>query len=250
MKIQVLLYAVCLCNVFTQNSGNSLNELENIQLASTNLDSNGGNDSENSLNELDQTTLNKLFPNLENNSNLRQLASTNPDSNGGGSVFYLDRHLIECPQNQVLSNFKFIYADTTMKYDFNCYNPGNVVSRTGYCTNKMNVSDEKNFFGTINVNLNCGSNSGIQAMKLFRDGNSVYWCVACSKFAVLGNCYEGEIVGSKFDFYEKYSTKMMNNMTAGASVVLQSVSLIGVDNLTSANFWYKYTSCYPKSTNW
>ena len=46
--------------------------------------------------------------------------STEFNDNGGGNAIYLDRHKLQCGENEALSQFKLVNEGTRYKYDYTC----------------------------------------------------------------------------------------------------------------------------------
>jgi hypothetical protein len=122
---------------------------------------------------------------------LRSEWGTKFDSDGSGSVFNLDRHLINCGENSAINYFKLERKDNQVRYAYRCIK-SETISNT--CFNKetppQSIGDANNSANYLDRHtISCDSGQVLRSFVLSRNGDSIYYKYDCCT-AKVSNCYK------------------------------------------------------------
>jgi hypothetical protein len=129
----------------------------------------------------------KKHKNLENAERGYYYRSTTANEDGSGSVFYLDRHYIACPNGRVLSAFHLNRKDgNKIFYEYNCRNAKGAVSQktfvdkqTPFNDTDSNEKSSANFLDRHDVK--CDRGHALVSFGLIRQGNKIAYKYRCAK---------------------------------------------------------------------
>lgn len=119
--------------------------------------------------------------------NVANLALKTPDNDWGqGSVYYLDRHKVECKDNNAIQGFVLKQSSQSqISYAFAC-KASSAIKQDGAYEDKTKENDvDSNDIKSANFldrhNVSCNTNFALQRFKLERNGNKIYYSFKCVK---------------------------------------------------------------------
>jgi len=120
---------------------------------------------------------------------------TNPNDWGQGSIFFLDRHNVDCGQGRVLQGFHLYRpSGNTIAYEFSCKADPTVTnnvysSQTGWNATGGNERNSANYLDRHNVA--CRPGFALQQFKLIRNGNQIAYQYRCAEVRNTNQCSGG-----------------------------------------------------------
>lgn len=106
------------------------------------------------------------------------------DDDGKGSIFYLDRHTVDCGAGNLINRFQLQRLSDTMRYEYTCVYSKSITSTcsnhstTVNGTNKDDPTRSTNYLDRHNVS--CPTGYGLSKFKLQRSGSSnIYYDYTC-----------------------------------------------------------------------
>lgn len=125
--------------------------------------------------------------------NVANLGLKTPDNDWGqGSVFFLDRHTVDCKDNNVLQGFVLKQpSQNQISYAYACKS-SSAISQDGAYEDKTKENDtDSNENKSANYldrhNVSCNNNYALQRFKLDRNGNKIFYSFKCVKVKCTDN---------------------------------------------------------------
>lgn len=174
--------------------------------------------------------------------------STKPNDWGNGSIFYLDRHDVNCGENRVLHGFHLIRPrPNQLAYEFSCLKVNNkhdnsIASKekTKYDETANNDRSSTNYLDRHNIV--CKPNHAIQEFKLIRDGRKIAYSYKC--LAVKVSDCKSESTQESYG-HNVFETIYLDRqrLIAGENRVLTQFKLNSRYEGNKVFYKYSYTSC-------
>jgi hypothetical protein len=117
--------------------------------------------------------------------------ATKFNSDGSGSVFHLDRHLIDCGQNSAINYFRLQRGDGNIRYAYRCIKSDNISNTcfsketppqsTGEAQKSANYLDRHT--------ISCDAGQVLRSFVLSRNGDNIFYKYNCCT-AKVTNCFK------------------------------------------------------------
>jgi len=176
-------------------------------------------------------------------------SKTGPNDWGQGSVFFLDRHNIDCGPGNVLQGFHLIRPKSKqIAYEFACIKNPSVTSisystRTPWNFTGKNSRSSSNFLDRHNVE--CKTGYALQQFKLIRKGpKHIAYHYRCVKMKNLGQCISRNTPFTEANKKETHNVYLdRQRVFVGADRVLTRFQLNSSYRGKKLYFKYSFSSC-------
>jgi len=165
---------------------------------------------------------------------------------GNGSIFFLDRHSLECGDFEAISRFSLVSsAINRINYQYECRSSPLIITNT--CVTKYTnyndiAADERNSSLFLDRHdMICGDNSVIRSFKLQRQNRRIRYEYRCCRTLYNGVCTSRETAKQSYGGYSILSLANRSTVSASPFTAFSRIKLNSLDK--STNFSYGYSEC-------
>jgi len=111
---------------------------------------------------------------------------TKEDDNGQGSIFFLDRHDVDCKQENAIQGFVLKQpSPSQISYSFACKKSAAILTDGAYDNKTKEDETDGNEHKSVNYldrhNVSCNPSFALQRFKMERNGNKIFYSYKCVK---------------------------------------------------------------------
>jgi len=167
---------------------------------------------------------------------------------GRGSVFYLDRHSVDCGPNKIIQGFHLYRPNKNqIAYEFSCGGNANLVKPNTYVTQTPWNGTDRNERHSTNYldrhNVQCRQGFALQQFKLIRNGRNIAYQFKCAQLAKALECRSEQTPTSHGNKVFENIYLDRQRIFAGADRALTNFKLNSKYKGRAVNYSYSYTSC-------